>query len=61
MIAQAMTKCGEQPKCIADEFRAMNYKGVASTYTFKDNGDSSFDRWARYSIDDKGEHIEEIR
>jgi hypothetical protein len=61
MTAKAMDKCGEDPKSIADEFRTMEYKGVAGEYTFLENGDSSFARFAKYSIDENGEHFEEIR
>lgn len=61
MVVKAIEECDENVKCVANEFKKMDYEGVAARYTFKPNGDSNVDRWAKYSIDETGEHTEEIR
>ena len=58
MVKEAIQSCGNtDPKCIADYFRKINYKGVVADYAFKDNGDSSFNSWALVTLDKEGKEV----
>jgi branched-chain amino acid transport system substrate-binding protein len=59
MLAQALEECGEDVACVATQFAGMKYDGVSLDYTFKENGDSNFDSWAKISLDENGAEIVE--
>lgn len=58
MLADGLKKCGDEDvECVSNYIRNIDYKGISSDYTFKDNGDSNFDSWATISIGSDGQEV----
>lgn len=57
MLANALRTCDgadATTKCVADQFRAMEYSGSIGNYKFKENGDDQNIRWATAVFADDG-------
>lgn len=57
ILASALAKCGEDTKCVANYFATVHYEGSAATYSFKDNGDSTFDSFATITLGQDGKAV----
>jgi len=58
MVKEAIQSCGNtDPKCVADYFRKIQYNGVTADYSFKQNGDSSFNTYALITLDKSGKEV----
>ncbi len=52
MLAEGLKKCGEDPNCVKEYFKTINYSGVTGNYRFKENGDPYFNSWAEMRVID---------